>query len=82
MLLANLYHPGKVLKESPVSYSFFVRAWYSDDTYADFTTNGISALSTKLARRQIKGAAVSIQSDVFYLIPSLHVTIIETLMST
>jgi hypothetical protein len=49
-----------LLKEAPVSYSMFVRAWYNEDTYADFKTNGLLVLSTPLAKRKIKGAAVSI----------------------
>jgi hypothetical protein len=54
------YFEGKILKEVPVSYSMFVRAWYNEDTYADFKTNGLLVLSTPLAKRKIKGAAVSI----------------------
>jgi hypothetical protein len=38
----------------------FVRAWYNEDTYADFKTNGLLVLSTPLAKRKIKGTAVSI----------------------
>ena len=54
------YFEGKILKESPISYSMFVRAWYNEDTYADFKTNGLLVLSTPLAKRKIKGTAVSI----------------------
>jgi hypothetical protein len=38
----------------------FVRAWYNEDAYVDFKTNGLLVLSTPLAKRTIKGAAVSI----------------------
>lgn len=37
----------------------FVRAWYNEDTYADFKTNGVSVLSRPLAKRKVGGAAVS-----------------------
>ena len=37
----------------------FVRAWYNEDTYADFKTDGLSVLSRPLAKRRVRGAAVS-----------------------
>ena len=37
----------------------FVRAWYNEDTYADFKTDGVSVLSRPLAKRKVGGAAVS-----------------------
>ncbi|XP_076113981.1 uncharacterized protein LOC143082265 [Mytilus galloprovincialis] len=72
---------GQRLKESPVSYSMFVRAWYNDDTYADFKTDGILVMSTPLPRRKIKGSAVVEQipghwkKDVDYLKPGAPFTV-------
>jgi hypothetical protein len=37
----------------------FIRAWYNEDTYADFKTDGVSVLSRSLAKRKVGGAAVS-----------------------
>ncbi|VDI13269.1 Hypothetical predicted protein, partial [Mytilus galloprovincialis] len=41
-----------------VAYSFFVRAWFSDNTYAVFKTNGVTILSTPLAISKLKGSTV------------------------
>ncbi|VDI63397.1 Hypothetical predicted protein, partial [Mytilus galloprovincialis] len=72
---------GQRLKESPVSYSMFVRVWYDENTFADFKTDGILAMSTPLPRRKIKGSAVVEQipghwkKDIDYIKPGAPFTI-------
>ncbi|CAC5407073.1 unnamed protein product [Mytilus coruscus] len=73
---------GQRLKESPVSYSMFVRVWYNDDTFADFKTDGILAMSTPLPRRKKKEQRFIVEQlpghwkkDIDYIKPGAPFTI-------
>ncbi|VDI80173.1 Hypothetical predicted protein [Mytilus galloprovincialis] len=72
---------GREPLDESVTYSFFVRAWYTDDTYAVFKTNGVTVLSTPLATSKIKGSSVSEQrpghwkKDIDYIKPGFPFTI-------
>ncbi|XP_052082956.1 uncharacterized protein LOC127720416 [Mytilus californianus] len=66
----NIWHPcgqidnaiytlprGKLLNEM-VSYSFFVRAWYDSNTFADFKSDGVTVMSKPLTTTNFIGAGV------------------------
>lgn len=37
----------------------FIRAWYDENTYAQFKTDGVRVMSKPLSTRTIRGTAVS-----------------------
>ncbi|XP_076085163.1 uncharacterized protein LOC143055975 isoform X1 [Mytilus galloprovincialis] len=66
----NVWHPcgqidyavytlprGKVLNEFQ-TYSFFVRAWYDGNTFADFKSDGVTVMSKPLTTTNFVGAGV------------------------
>ncbi|XP_063408922.1 uncharacterized protein LOC134692402 [Mytilus trossulus] len=66
----NVWHPcgqidyaiytlprGKVLNEFQ-TYSFFVRAWYDSNTFADFKSNGVTVMSKHLTTTNFIGTGV------------------------
>lgn len=48
---------GKVLNEFQ-TYSFFVRAWYDGNTFADFKSDGVTVMSKPLTTTNFIGAGV------------------------
>ncbi|CAG2242538.1 unnamed protein product [Mytilus edulis] len=68
--IENIWHPcgqidnalytmpkGKLLNDM-VSYSFFVRAWYDSNTFADFKSDGVTVMSKPLTTTNFIGVGV------------------------
>jgi hypothetical protein len=52
-----------VFLKNDVEYSFFVRAWYSDNSYAIFKSDGVKITTTKPATTTAKGSSVRQKED-------------------
>lgn len=61
-----IYFTDKHLS-SDVKYSFFIRAWFDQRSYAVYKSNGVSVVMLTPPSTGIRGASVSMQSYAFII---------------